>query len=370
MVQLRVKDLVKEFPGGVRAVDNINFVIPPGSLFTLLGPSGCGKTTTLRLIAGLETPTSGQVFFDEEDYTSYPPFRREIGMVFQSYALFPHMTVYENVAYGLRIRNASNAEIEKRVNSALELVGLPGVSDRKPSQLSGGQQQRIALARAIVYDPKVLLLDEPLSNLDAKLRIYMRQEIKNIQETAGITTAYVTHDQEEALSISDYIAVMDSGTIAQFDKPYNVYERPSSVFVAAFIGQANFLEVEVCSLSSTGAHVAAKDGSIVEVGRIAGEKSKFRIGEKALLFFRPERVSLSKEPMDKTTLPCEVTGILFLGETTKYSLKLSHDEEVMVSVSKRLEDVGKGEKVNLLITPSDATIFPFDQKAAIEEVTK
>lgn len=155
MVQLRVKELVKEFAGGVRAVDTINFTIPPGSLFTLLGPSGCGKTTTLRLIAGLETPTSGQVFFDNEDYTSYPPFRREIGMVFQSYALFPHMSVYENIAYGLRIRNASNAEIENRVNSVLELVGLPGVSDRKPSQLSGGQQQRIALARAIVYDPKV-----------------------------------------------------------------------------------------------------------------------------------------------------------------------------------------------------------------------
>ncbi len=366
MVQLRVKELVKEFAGGVRAVDTINFTIPPGSLFTLLGPSGCGKTTTLRLIAGLETPTSGQVFFDNEDYTSYPPFRREIGMVFQSYALFPHMSVYENIAYGLRIRNASNAEIENRVNSVLELVGLPGVSDRKPSQLSGGQQQRIALARAIVYDPKVLLLDEPLSNLDAKLRIYMREEIKNIQETAGITTAYVTHDQEEALSISDYIAVMDSGTIAQFDRPYNVYERPASVFVAAFIGQANFLEVEVRTLSSTRAHVATMDGSVVEVGRIAGEESKFRIGEKALLFFRPERVSLSTEPMGEMTVPCEVTGILFLGETTKYSLRLPGGEDVMVSVSKRLEDVGKGQEVHLLITPSDSTLFPFDQKAGIE----
>lgn len=174
MIDLSVKNLVKEFPGGARAVDNINFTVPEGSLFTLLGPSGCGKTTTLRMIAGLETPTSGQIIFGNEDYTLFPPHRRGIGMVFQSYALFPHMTVFENVAYGLRVRNVKKAELRERVEKVLDLVGLAHVIDRKPSQMSGGQQQRVALARALVYEPKILLLDEPLSNLDAKLRVYMR----------------------------------------------------------------------------------------------------------------------------------------------------------------------------------------------------
>lgn len=360
MIDLSVKDLVKEFSVGTRAVDNINFTVPKGSLFTLLGPSGCGKTTTLRMIAGLETPTSGRILFGNEDYTHFPPHRREIGMVFQSYALFPHMTVFDNVAYGLKIRNVNKAEIRQRVEKVLDLVGLANTGDRKPSQMSGGQQQRVALARALVYDPKILLLDEPLSNLDAKLRVYMREEIRKIQKKAGITTVYVTHDQEEALSIADYIAVMHGGKISQFGKSYDIYEHPASVLVADFIGKANFLTGEIVS-KEKGMDQVSVCGSMIRVAFEQGETPCFERGKKVVLFFRPEKAYLSSQIVSGKSIECVVSNVLYLGESVCYTVKVNTGEEIKVSVNRRIENVDEGSKAYLVLEPNDGILFPIEQ---------
>ncbi|NMB12233.1 MAG: ABC transporter ATP-binding protein [Firmicutes bacterium] len=369
MVNLSVKDLIKEFPGGVRAVDGVNFTVSAGSLFTLLGPSGCGKTTTLRLVAGLESPTSGHILFNNEDYTTFPPHRRNIGMVFQSYALFPHMTVFENVAYGLRVRNASNEDIRRRVGDALDLVGLEHTADRRPSQLSGGQQQRIALARALVYDPSILLLDEPLSNLDAKLRVQMRSEIRRIQKAAGATTVYVTHDQEEALSISDVVAVLHSGSISQMGLPHEIYEKPASAIVADFIGKANFIDCEVVSRNQHSGErclVSITPECVIEVGRCAGEKSAFADGRPALLFFRPEKASIAKTAVSRQSIPCTVTQILYLGESVRYMVELVTGENVSVALNRRVESITEGDSAFVITEPADCTIYPYEQKAMIE----
>ncbi|HEX9898097.1 MAG TPA: ABC transporter ATP-binding protein, partial [Candidatus Methylomirabilis sp.] len=227
--------------GQTVAVDGVSLTIEPGELVTLLGPSGCGKTTTLRIVAGLETATSGRVFIGDAEVTHLPPNARDVTMVFQSYALFPHLTVFENVAYGLRVLKRPEAELRKAVLGVLELVGMPGLDARNPSALSGGQQQRVAVARALVMQPKVLLFDEPLSNLDAKLRKRMREEIRLLQQRLGITAIYVTHDQAEALAISDRIVVMDRGRVSQIGTPLELYKAPANRFVAEFIGEANFL---------------------------------------------------------------------------------------------------------------------------------
>jgi len=239
-IPVRLEGVTKRF-GQVVAVDDVNLQIPAGKLVTLLGPSGCGKTTTLRMVAGLEHPTSGRVFIGDEDVTPLPASNRSVTMVFQSYALFPHLTVFENVAYGLRVTKVPNAQIHTQVAAVLELVGLPQVGARYPSQLSGGQQQRVALARALVMNPKVLLFDEPLSNLDAKLRKRVRGEIRELQQRLGITTIYVTHDQAEALALSDVVVVMNQGHVEQMGTPFDLYRRPATRFVADFIGEANLL---------------------------------------------------------------------------------------------------------------------------------
>ncbi len=240
MTRVRLENITKVY-GSVVAVDRVTLEIESGELFTLLGPSGCGKTTTLRIIAGFEVPEEGKIYFDDEDVTFLKPYRRNTAMVFQNYALWPHMTVFDNIAYGLRIKKLPQEEIRRRVKWALELVKLEGLENRYPLQLSGGQQQRVALARALVVEPRVLLLDEPLSNLDAKLRIEMREEIKKLQRKLGITTVYVTHDQLEAMSISDRIAVMNKGKVLQYGPPRQVYFRPTSLFVADFLGRSNIL---------------------------------------------------------------------------------------------------------------------------------
>ncbi len=237
---VRLVGVTKRY-GTVVAVDQVTLEVPAGKLVTLLGPSGCGKTTTLRMVAGLETPTSGRIFIDNEDVTPHPASARPVTMVFQSYALFPHLTVFENVAYGLRIAKLAWEVITRQVGDALALLGLPQVASRYPGQLSGGQQQRVALARALVMEPKVLLFDEPLSNLDAKLRKRVRGEIRELQQRLGITSLYVTHDQAEALALSDIIVVMDKGQIAQIGTPTELYSHPASQFVADFIGEANLL---------------------------------------------------------------------------------------------------------------------------------
>jgi iron(III) transport system ATP-binding protein len=249
---VELRGVTKEFPvrGGppVRAVDNVSLVVEPGEFITLLGPSGCGKTTLLRLIGGFEVPSAGEVLFDGRRVTHLPPNRRDTAMVFQNYALFPHMNVFENVAYSLRVRGrVSFGEVRRRVEAMLDLVGLSGLGNRPVGQLSGGQQQRVALARALIKEPKVLLFDEPLSNLDAKLRLQMRGELRRVQRQTGITSIYVTHDQEEAMSLSDRVAVLQDGRVHQIGPPWEVYERPRTRFVAEFVGrQANFLSARVC----------------------------------------------------------------------------------------------------------------------------
>ena len=246
MTQLVLDNLVKEFSdragkGTVVAVDHISLSIHQGEFLTLLGPSGCGKTTTLRLIAGFELPDAGRILLDDENITSQPPNKRDMALVFQNYALFPHMSVFENVAYGLQNGRASHQEIKQKVAEALQIIGLEGMDKRRPNELSGGQQQRVALARSLVMEPRILLFDEPLSNLDAKLRVQMRSEIHQLQRRLGITSIYVTHDQVEAMALSDRIVVMNNGKIDQIGTPEEIYRYPATRFVADFIGRANFI---------------------------------------------------------------------------------------------------------------------------------
>jgi iron(III) transport system ATP-binding protein len=239
---LTVRNLTKRFAVGtatITAVDGISFDVRGGEFFTMLGPSGCGKTTTLRVIAGLEQATSGEITVDGRDFMAVPPQKRNIGMVFQSYALFPHLTIFENVAYGLRLRGVGAAEVSRRVGATLALLQLEPYATRQPAALSGGQQQRVSIARALVYEPTMLLLDEPLANLDAKLRVMMRDEIRALQRRLGITTLYVTHDQEEATAVSDRLAVFNHGRLIQLGTPEEIYARPQTLFVADFIGRAN-----------------------------------------------------------------------------------------------------------------------------------
>ena len=244
-----LKNVVREYISPdkkvFRAVDNVSLEIEPGEFVTLLGPSGCGKTTTLRMIAGFETPSSGDVYIGEDKVTTLPPDKRDTAMVFQSYALFPHYDVFNNISFGLRLRNVKEEEITRKTKAIMELVGLEGLENRFPNQLSGGQQQRVALARALIVEPSVLLFDEPLSNLDAKLRVSMRNEIKRIQRRLGITSIYVTHDQSEAMALSDRIIIMNKGVIEQIGTPKEIYNHPVSEFVADFVGRSNFLKGRV-----------------------------------------------------------------------------------------------------------------------------
>ena len=284
MVEVKLEEIVKTF-GETVALKGINLHVKDGELFTLLGPSGCGKSTTLRIIAGLDFADSGHLYFDDDDVTYKSSSERGAVLVFQNYALWPHMTVYDNVAYGLKVKKLPKQEIERKAKWALELVKLEGYEDRYPTQLSGGQQQRVAIARALVVEPKLLLLDEPLSNLDAKLRLEMRSEIRRIQRELGITVIYVTHDQEEAMAISDRVAVMNIGQIEQVGTPKEIYEQPKTEFVAAFMGKTNVIPAEVVE----------REGDKVTV-----EFEGFRLGgltytgenDKVAVVIRPERISL------------------------------------------------------------------------------
>lgn len=356
MISLRVEELIKEFQHGSPVVNRINFTVPEGQLFTLLGPSGCGKTTTLRIVAGLEEPTSGRIWFGDQDCTHLAPHRRGIGMVFQSYALFPHLTIFENVAYPLRLRSVGGQEIKTRVSEALDLVGLGHVADRKPQQLSGGQQQRVALARALVYRPKILLMDEPLSNLDAKLRVQMREEIRAIQRQAGITALYVTHDQEEALAISDQMAVMHDGNISQLDNPQVVYERPADAKVADFVGRANFLAATVVSADKAGARVQIGDGHLHVTPDGVG---RLKAGEEALLFFRPEKGGISAEPLATGSVPCRVTRITYLGESVHYNLQVN-GIAARVTANRLIPGIAADQTAHLTLPPEDILLYPHD----------
>ncbi len=284
MVDVKLENIVKTF-GETVALKGIDLHIKAGELFTLLGPSGCGKSTTLRIIAGLDFPDSGTIYFGDEEVTYLPSSKRGAVLVFQNYALWPHMTVFDNVAYGLKLRKLPKEEIKKKVEWALELVKLQGFEDRYPTQLSGGQQQRVAIARALVVEPKVLLLDEPLSNLDAKLRLEMRSEIRRIQRELGITVLYVTHDQEEAMAISDRIAVMNVGTVEQVGTPKEIYESPRTEFVASFMGKTNVIPAKV--VERNGDRVSVEFEGIRLDGLYYTEKS-----DDVVVVIRPERIRL------------------------------------------------------------------------------
>jgi len=318
---LVLEDVVKVFParggsGEVTAVDHVSVAIEKGELVTLLGPSGCGKTTTLRLIAGFEFPTSGIIRLDGKVINDEPPHKRDMSMVFQSYAIFPHLNVFENTAYGLKVQRRPRAEIQKRVARALELVELTGLENRAPNQLSGGQQQRVALARALIMEPKVLLMDEPLSNLDAKLREQMRTEIRRIQKRLGITTVYVTHDQVEAMTLSDRIVIINNGRVEQIGTPTEVYRRPQTRFVADFIGRANFVTGIVRDRRDGQLVVDALGTTLIAVAP-AGDMT---VGETVTLVARPEMLELD-------TPEAQVEGIVrratYLGHTIEYDVEVA-----------------------------------------------
>ena len=292
-----------------KAVNDANLVIEPGSFVTLLGPSGCGKTTTLRMIAGFESPDEGEIYLGNEAINELTPNKRDTAMVFQSYALFPHYNVFDNVAYGLKLRKMDKDVIRKKVLEILDLVELSGMEARMTNQLSGGQQQRVALARALVVEPSVLLFDEPLSNLDAKLRVSMRTEIRNIQQRVGITAVYVTHDQSEAMALSDQIIIMNKGVVAQIGTPQEIYYHPADEFVADFIGEANFLKGELVS----------KDGENGELNingcRISAENvGSFTVGSTCTVVLRPESAVLA----DEGQLPCKGVMSCFMGSYQNY----------------------------------------------------
>lgn len=336
---IELKNVVKDFhtPGKptFRAVDNIDLQIDDGEFFALLGPSGCGKTTTLRMIAGFEQPTSGEVLIRGEAMQGVPAFHRPVNTVFQDYALFPHMSVISNVMFGLQMAKVSKKEARKRAEEALELVKLPNVMDRKPTQLSGGQQQRVALARALVNRPAVLLLDEPLGALDLKLRKEMQYELKSMQQQVGITFIYVTHDQEEAMTMADRIAVMNGGEVLQVGPPKEIYEHPADHFVADFIGETNFIYGRLLSMESGIGRVRLDDNTVLEAqlpedtSGIAGEVT---------IPIRPERIGIAPVgvsidfPVKVSIVPGKVLDSHYIGTDTRYVVEIAHGIEVVARI--------------------------------------
>lgn len=331
------------------AVKDTTLEIEPGSFVTLLGPSGCGKTTTLRMIAGFESPDEGEIYLGDEAINQLTPNKRDTAMVFQSYALLPHYNIFDNVAYGLKLRKVPMDEIKERVTKILELVELSGMETRMTNQLSGGQQQRVALARALVIEPSVLLFDEPLSNLDAKLRVSMRTEIRKIQQRVGITAVYVTHDQSEAMALSDKIIVMRKGEVAQMGTPQEIYYHPVDEFVADFIGEANFLKGKVESRNGE-AGVVSICGTKINIP----EMGKAEAGNECTLVLRPESSFVAEEGL----LPCEVTLSCFMGSYQNYHVKVGDTIVKVTDYNPKSKRIFKeGEKAFLKFDPSDAHVL-------------
>jgi len=329
MVSIKIRGLVKRF-GDVIALNHLDLDIKAGELFFLLGPSGCGKTTLLRSIAGFHLPEEGSIEFDGEEVTSVPPHKRETAMMFQSYALWPHLNVFKNVAFGLEERKIKKPEIKKRVEEALEMVKMSGLGARKVNQLSGGQQQRVALARALVVRPRCLMLDEPLSNLDAKLRIEMRSEIRRICKDFGLTAIYVTHDQKEALSIADRMAILDDGNLAQIGTPEEIYQNPNSTLVASFIGETNFIPGRISGKAGSGYTVSTKLGKFN--GRTSISDWEPENLEEVILSIRPECLSLGDQSGFNNTIAGKLAESIYLGEIAQYTLAADgSDEEIRIS---------------------------------------
>ena len=353
-VAIHIKNVMKKYEDNV-VIRNLTADMQPGELFTLLGPSGCGKTTLLRMIAGFNSVEAGTIAFDDKVINNIPVHKRNFGMVFQNYAIFPNMTVYRNIEYGLKNKKLDKQEIKRRVEEIMETVQITQYKDRYPNKLSGGQQQRVALARAIVVQPQVLLMDEPLSNLDAKLRIEMRTVIKEIQHHVGITTVYVTHDQEEALAVSDRIAVMDAGVIQQMDKPEVIYSRPYNTIVANFIGRSNFFKGQM-----------TRDGgrSVIRVADYAIEVDTIDENEtdqQVTVAVRPEEFLISRD-LSVPGMTAEIISSTFLGKYMNYVMKLSDGTEIEVSldsgVTSEFHEVG--DKVKLSISPKKVNVFTAD----------
>lgn len=359
---VELSGIVKRF-GALTAVHKMDLTIGEGSFVTLLGPSGCGKTTTLRMIAGLLDPSEGEITIKGKGVTRTPIHKRNLGVVFQNYALFPHKTIYDNVAFGLKYRDESQATIDTKVRQALDLVQLPDLSRRFPRELSGGQQQRIALARAIVIEPDVLLLDEPLSALDANLREDMRVELKRIQAHLGITTVFVTHDQSEALAMSDSIVVMSKGHIEQVGDPEEVYVNPASAFVARFLGNANLVKGHIASRSGNDVNVNVDGfgGLKVPLSRSRGMAN----GESAMVVVRAERLYLDRTgadlPADAISLPAEVTAVDYQGQAARYFVSVAgHALQAINPIE--THPYRQGDKVRAVIRGRDCALVPVEAK--------
>lgn len=354
---LTLENITKVFPsrghvGEVIAVHDVNLDIQKGELVTLLGPSGCGKTTTLRMVAGFEFPTSGKIALDGQEINSLPPHKRDMSMVFQSYALFPHLTVFENIAYGLNVQKLNKKTIAEQVGRVLDLVHLAGYGDRAPGQLSGGQQQRVALARALVMEPKVLLMDEPLSNLDAKLREEMRTEIRRIQKELNITSVYVTHDQIEAMTLSDRVVVMNQGIIEQIGTPIEVYRFPNSRFVANFIGRANFIDGTVLAQHGSELTVRALGESIM----LSNIKREFHENEHVTLIVRPEMIQIKKTG-------CLYHGVVrravYLGDVIEYVVEVNGNPILGIETDPHVTELfPEGEEVTLGFAEDCIQVLP------------
>ena len=354
MISITIDNLVKKF-GSMTALDGITLRVEPGEIFFLLGPSGCGKTTLLRNIAGFYIPDSGKVFFDKEDVTKLPPHKRNTGMMFQSYALWPHMTVAKNVAFGLEERRVRQKEIDSRVQEALESVRMGAYAQRKIAQLSGGQQQRVALARALVIRPRALLLDEPLSNLDAKLRLEMRTEIRRVCKEFGLTAIYVTHDQKEALSISDRMAILESGKIAQIGSPEEVYRRPKSSVVADFIGETNFISGTLISLEGGAAVVET------EIGRFRGHLGdpdwKPSRGEFVTLSVRPESWEFTTETSTENSATGRIGDSVYLGEVAQYQFLAGEQALKIFELNPRISSRPPDRDLIVRVKPEDVVVL-------------
>ncbi len=365
--EIRLTELTKHFRD-VRAVDRVSLDIRTGEFFSMLGPSGCGKTTTLRMIGGFELPTAGRIELRGRDITTDPPDKRPVNMVFQNYALFPHLDVHGNIAFGLRRKGVDKADARRRVGEALDLVHLGGYDKRKPSQLSGGQQQRVALARALVNRPNVLLLDEPLGALDLKLRKALQIELKRVQVEVGITFVYVTHDQEEALTMSDRIAVMRGGKVEQLGTPEELYERPRTRFVADFIGTSNLLSGTVESVDAGRAVIRLSSGEICQTAAASGVTS----GRAVELSIRPETISLTArnggdDSSDPRSIPGSIEQVAYLGGNVQYLVRTAGGLSITALASKAGDRIPVGGAVDVTWSPGDAFVLS-EQPAAQEEI--
>ncbi len=362
-VGVEIRDLVKTFPAfdnkkqEIYAANHVSLSVKPGELVTLLGPSGCGKTSLLRMVAGFLMPSSGEIYIGNREVSKIPPNKRNVGMMFQSYALFPHLTVYDNVAYGLKLKHMGKQEIRERVKNILQLMQIEDYASRFPNEISGGQQQRVALARAVVTEPSVLLFDEPLSNLDAKLREYMREELRKIQKRVGITSLYVTHDQSEAMAISDQVIIMQSGTIEQAGTAMEIYARPKNKFVAGFIGKANFVKPDAVHSVSGGRAEITLLGKRLNIA--ASELCK--ADEPCVCMVRPEDIKISPEGSFKA----RIVSKAYFGQYIQHFMELGGQEVEQMDFTQMNAALQDGDEISVNLVTDSLRLLPGDDSREI-----